>query len=390
MIFIGMELWGPVWRRSHHLMAGYARRFPERKVLFVALPIDVSHGVRTGRREVLAQAQRPVLPVRVEGFTNLYTVRPVKWLPDSLPGGRRFNQSVARAQVRRAARQLHLQRPLLWIKPYWGAHFAGRMGECIVLYDVGDDWTTIRQSVRAMRWAVREDQELTQRADAVLVVSEDLYHRKRALRNEVFLVPNGVDAPHFAAVWQRTLLPHPITSGWQRPVLGYTGMLHAERFDMELTIALARRMPQATLALVGPNLLDATQTARLAAEPNIRLTGPVSYEELPRVMTAFDVCIAPSRINAFSESQNPLKLWEYLASGLPAVATPVNGFRDYPELVYLASTPEAFAAGIDAALHEAPDLPARRQQAVREQTWEARLDTIQQIVRRITTKHSTR
>lgn len=370
-------------------MAGYARRFPDRQVLFVALPIDVSHGVRTGHREALAQAQRPVLPVRIEGFTNLYTVRPIKWLPDSFPGGRRFNQCIARAQVRRVARQLHLQHPLLWIKPYWGAHFAGRMGECAVLYDVGDDWTTIPQSARAMRWAMREDQWLTRHADVVLVVSEDLYRKKRALRNEVFLVPNGVDASRFAAIWHRTLPPHPITSGWQRPVLGYTGMLHAERLDVELTIAVARRMPQATLALVGPNLLDATQTARLTAEPGIRLTGSVPHAELPRVMTTFDVCIAPNRINAFSESQNPLKLWEYLASGLPVVATPVSGFRDYPELVYLASTPEAFVAKIHAALRETPDLSTRRQQAVSEQTWDARLDTIQQIVRRVVVEPNT-
>lgn len=143
VIFIGMELWDAVWRRSQNLMACYARRFPERKVLFVALPVDVSYALRTRDSTIIRQAFRPVRSERVEGLDNLYTIRPVKWLPDSLPGGRAFNQGIARAQVRRARRRLGMTSPLLWIKPHWGAHFLGQMGECATLYDVGDDWTAI-------------------------------------------------------------------------------------------------------------------------------------------------------------------------------------------------------------------------------------------------------
>lgn len=382
VIFIGMELWDSVWRRSQNLMACYARRFPEQKVLFVALPVDVSHALRKGKREILAETKRTTRPERVEGFDNLYVVRPVKWLPDSVPGGRVYNQVVARAQVQRAAHLLGIHQPLLWIKPHWGAHFAGRMGERVVLYDVGDDWTTITQSARAKRWAIEEDTYLTRRADAVVVVSDALYQKKRALRDTVFLVPNGVDAERYAPVWKRTLPPHPLTAGWKRPVLGYTGMLHADRFDIALTCALARRFPEGTIALVGPNLLDTANTQRLSAEPNIRITGPVPYDALPRVMSAFDVCFVPNLVNAFSESQNPLKLWEYLASGLPIVSTPVSGFRDYPDVVSLASDEDSLAEGVRSALSEGPALSEKRQQRVAGHTWNARLDTIMEICSR--------
>lgn len=213
------------------------------------------------------------------------------------------------------------------------------------------------------------------------MVSDSLCEKKRQQRQDVALVPNGVDAQRYAAVSQRTLTPHVKTEGWTRPVLGYTGMLHADRFDIELTLELARRFPQGTIALVGPNLLNGSRLERLLSEPNIRVTGPVPYHELPNVMTAFDVCIVPNLLNAFSESQNPLKLWEYLASGLPTVATPVSGFRDYPELVTLASDAETFAAAIESALSEPPELAVPRQAAVAGETWDARLDTILNALR---------
>ncbi len=53
-------------------------------------------------------------------------------------------------------------------------------------------------------------------------------------------------------------------------------------------------------------------------------------------MRAFDVCLTPHLVTPFTESLNPIKLWEYLAAGKPIVATPVAGFREYPELVRLA------------------------------------------------------
>jgi teichuronic acid biosynthesis glycosyltransferase TuaH len=59
----------------------------------------------------------------------------------------------------------------------------------------------------------------------------------------------------------------------------------------------------------------------------VHLTGAVPYAEVPEYMRAFDVCITPHRMTLFTESLNPIKLWEYLAAGKPIVSTDVAGFR---------------------------------------------------------------
>ena len=49
LLHISMEPWEPVWRRNQNIAAGFAKRFPDRKVLYVAPASDLSHAVRTER-----------------------------------------------------------------------------------------------------------------------------------------------------------------------------------------------------------------------------------------------------------------------------------------------------------------------------------------------------
>src|SRR6266478_1922830 len=78
-----------------------------------------------------------------------------------------------------------------------------------------------------------------------------------------------------------------------------------------------------SVALVGPNFLSPADNRRLLAVGNIFMTGPVPYARIPDYMSAFDVCITPHKISQFTESLNPIKLWEYLAAGLPIVSTDI-------------------------------------------------------------------
>jgi hypothetical protein len=90
--------------------------------------------------------------------------------------------------------------------------------------------------------------------------------------------------------------------------------------------------------------------AELTALPNVKLTGPMPYQQLPDYMRAFAVCMVPHLVTPFTESLNPIKLWEYLAAGKPIVSSKVAGFRDYPQWVRLAEGAEEFVREIRAAL----------------------------------------
>jgi len=97
-------------------------------------------------------------------------------------------------------------------------------------------------------------------------------------------------------------------------------------------------------------------------------------------MRAFDVCITPHRVTAFTESLNPIKLWEYMAAGKPIVSTDIAGFRDYPSLVRIARDADSFLDAVREALAEDPKTAALRQSQAAGHSWEQRLDAIEAII----------
>lgn len=371
LIFVSMENWDEVWRRNQFLCAGLARRSPESRILFVGLPRDVTNDLRRGRLPSLGSADEAA-----PGLPNVTLTRPLKLLPNTLAVGRRVNEALFRAHVRRAARRLGLRSYVLWLNPHSAVHMAGCLGEQAVVYDITDDWTTLTQSPALARLTVEQDAALCRRADAVIVCSQRLLEMKRGLAPSLHLIPNGVDAAHYERVLDGDGPPPAPMGGWPRPVLGYTGSIHPDRVDIALVESLARRFPQGTVALVGPDMLPEGDRRRLRACPNVVLSGPVPYAQVPDVMRAFDVCITPHRVSAFTESLNPIKLWEYLAAGKPVVATDVAGFRDFPQFVRIAQDAEGFARAVEDALREDPALGEARRAEARRHSWDARLDDV--------------
>jgi len=376
LIFVSMENWDAVWRRNQFLCSGLAEQNPQAKVLFVGLARDVSHDLRRGRVSGLRARATEAVP----GHPNITLLRPLKLFPNTLRWGRKANEALFRRQVRQAARALGIQRPTLWLNPHSAVHMSGRMGEARVVYDITDDWSSLTQSSALLKLTIAQDAELCRRADAVIVCSERLYEMKQPLTSRLRLIPNGVDAAHYQKVLDGTGPLPPKARDWPAPVLGYTGTIHPDRVDVDLVEALARAFPQGTIALIGPNFLPAGEQARLESCANVVLTGPVPYAELPEHMRAFDVCITPHRMTAFTESLNPIKLWEYLAAGKPIVATDVAGFRDYPRFVRTARDAEGFIAQVRQALGESRDTQLARRAQAEGHSWAARLADVQAVL----------
>ena len=106
------------------------------------------------------------------------------------------------------------------------------------------------------------------------------------------------------------------------------------------------------------------------------------YAELPAYCKGFEVALNPFRINELTLNANPLKVREYMAAGLPVISTPI------PEVEVLgqcriADGAEAFVREIRAALAD-PGPTVARSQAIRHESWEARLDEIREHLQAIT------
>lgn len=376
LIFVSLEDWDDVWRRNQFLCAEWLRRFPEMRILFVGRCRDFSHALRKGRCDGIAMPRL----VRNPEYAGLTVLKPSKVFPNTLRAGRFLNECSFRSQVRAAAKSLGLRNPLLWINDHFSAHMAGRMGERAVIYDITDDWTKMPSIVGTEKTRLMvEDKRLCEAADLVVVCSKALENSRAALSRRIERVPNGVDAAHYRGASAEVSASKDSQLG--RPVFGYLGTLHADRLDISLVLALASRCPEARVVLCGPDYLRPQEKLRLQERENVELKAQVAYRDVPKVLAGFDVCIVPHHCNAFTNSLNPIKLWEYLASGKPIASTPVAGFSDYPDLICLGRGSDGFALACRRALQDKDVLSKRRIREAEAHSWQARVDQLTEIFR---------
>ena len=112
--------------------------------------------------------------------------------------------------------------------------------------------------------------------------------------------------------------------------------------------------------------------AALDARPNVHFLGRRDFRDLPTYFRGFDVCILPHAVTPLTRSMDPIKLYDYLATGKPIVSTPVAGVERFPDGVHVGEGSQGFLDALEGALQEPSDLRQRRLRYARENTWERR------------------
>src|SRR5690606_13523785 len=141
-----------------------------------------------------------------------------------------------------------------------------------------------------------------------------------------------------------------------------------EWFDADLVRAVALANPGALVLLVGRD--TAGVAARLADLGNVQFVGEVPYGELPYWLYGFDACMLPFKVMPLTQATNPVKVYEYLASGKPVVSIDLPEMVQFGGVVRSAADADGFVAGIAAALDEKDvDLAEARRAFAATQTW---------------------
>jgi UDP-galactopyranose mutase len=173
--------------------------------------------------------------------------------------------------------------------------------------------------------------------------------------------PSSVDAAHFRlarAGARAGVREAEDQAGLPQPRLGFYGVID-ERVDLPLIEFLAAARPNWQIVLVGP--VVKIDPATLPRRYNIHYFGQRSYDELPRYLVGWDVCLLPFARNDATQFISPTKTLEYMAAELPIVSTPITDVAEpYSEIVYLGGTPEEFLAACEAALRAGPEERAGR------------------------------
>jgi glycosyltransferase involved in cell wall biosynthesis len=356
-----------------HIMTRLARR---NRVLWVNSigNRNPTASVKDARR--VAKKIKAILSGCREVASNIHVISPLAIPFHGNAIARRINRHLLVWVLRGAARRLGFQRPITWTFLPSSADVVGRLGEQMVVYHCTDEFSEFSDHSKE---ATRDNERrLIEKSDRVIVSAECLLSSKAKHNPDTRLVCHGVDVEHFRkACDPQTRVPEDIAR-IPGPIVGFFGLI-ADWVDLELIRCLAVVRPSVHFVLIGK---VNTNTAALTGIPNVHFLGQKSYADLPGYCRAFDVAILPFTINELTRNANPLKLREYLAAGLPVLATSIPEVERFRRLVRICGTTEEFLSNLDELIARKGTGP--RMEMSREmdaESWDEKVEEMSRIIK---------
>lgn len=347
--------WAAAWTSRHSLCEAWAKS--GHRVLFVDPPVPLGRAQPHGGPEI----------------ANITVLRPPRRVPHGpLARTPRLAAAVARREARRYARAVAGAAdgwggsgPLVLFNsfmPVLGRFVAEELRPEVVVYHRADELAAFARTTEADLAAERL---VLRDADLVICVSEAVRESVADHRPDALVLTNGVDTDFFAAepAEDSRLADLP------RPRVGLVGRID-KRNDPAFLQAAASAA--AAFVVIGP-VFDVSLPAGSTE------LGWCAREELPALLAGLDVGVLCYRS---SYPGNPLKVYEYLAAGLPVVSSAFSGLGDVAADIRVASDPDEFAA----AVHEEVELrtPAAdrdRRRAATKYSWNQRANEIMAAIR---------
>lgn len=293
---------------------------------------------------------------RIADGLTVYTPPPV--LPIYYhPTSNAMSQRLLLTYLRRALRRLSWPRlDVLWT--YWpnSAYLVGRLGERISVYHCIDALTAVKYPLTPPNAITEMEAELCRKVGIIFARTQELADDKRRYNACVQLLPGGVDLELFTP--RAELQPTAALAAIPRPRAGFLGTVD-NRLDVALLTECAARLQEVSFVFVGPAKPHLVDLRPLAVLPNVHFLPACSHAEAPSFYAGFDVGLIPYRLNPYTEGLSPLKLYEYLAMGVPVVATPLPYLRREQTHIRIAGEVAGFAQAIRDSI-VAPPTPAQK------------------------------
>jgi glycosyltransferase involved in cell wall biosynthesis len=252
-------------------------------------------------------------------------------------------------------------------------------GGAQVIYDCVDEFSAFSHVTDSFS-LLRAERELAAKSAIVIASSRLLWCKFLELQFDCYYIPNGVEFSHFHKAVDAMGAPQDVEH-LQHPIIGFIGNIQ-DWVDVDLICYLADSHPDFSILLVGPvNFAK----EKLERHKNITLVGNKRYNLLPQYLSCMDVCLIPFKINELTLASNPIKMYEYLATGKPIVSTALPEVRtNAPGLIYIAKDSDDFIKKVELAVRESKsntnELSLRRVAFAKANSWNERSNTFEKLL----------
>ncbi|MGV7222853.1 MAG: glycosyltransferase [Nitrospinales bacterium] len=198
------------------------------------------------------------------------------------------------------------------------------------VFDVYDDYTQFRLNrlsvMKLLFW------KIIRKSDAVICSSKPLRDKLYQKTKSIAVIQNGVDTKLFKPI-SRRMARNSLSIDQNDTVIGYFGYM-GTNYGIDILIDALKKIknfyPRVRLLLAGKKAYDIDLN-----QPYIDYRGVVDQKEIPLFINSSDVVVIPYLADGQISVSNPCKLSEYLACGVPIVATRVSDIAqtlsDIPE-----------------------------------------------------------
>ena len=235
-------------------------------------------------------------------------------------------------------------------------------------------------------WAFRSADRMVVKSNSA---GEYFRSRYQIPKERCVTIANGVDCGIYAPqTGERKLLPR------GRPVVGYVGAL-LPHWDFDLlgraAPAMIKEIPECLFAIVGEGPLAQRikeQFEESGLSDHLLMPGPVSYAEAARYMAECDILVAPLKPLPRNEMSSPLKVYHYLATETPSVASDMEVMRQFEGsglIKFEPDRPDALAGTLIECLQRPPqqrkELGRQGRSFIEERfTWDHTVANIEQLI----------
>lgn len=258
------------------------------------------------------------------------------------------------------------KRIILWVSWSKLHIFLDAYSPDFIVYDYLDDFKAWKPYLKPM----------IEKANIVITTSKILMKQiaEEYPRKPSIIVPNGCDIERFRL---KENIERPSEfNNHEGPIITYSGAW-ASWVDTKLVKRISETFKQALVCIIGSEFGIKVPTNI----PNLKYMGLKTYYQLPIYLYNSTVCIIPFLINSITVATNPIKMYEYLASGKPVVSTNLPEAQSVPS-VFIAEDHENFLEKIQLILEGKAGFREDETYAwLEEHTWEKRFERISAFIR---------